>query len=292
MADLILEAVGVSFSYPDGTKALNGVNLAIPRGKKIALLGPNGAGKSTLFLHFNGILRPSQGVIRFAGQDLSYSHAALKSLRKNVGIVFQDPDSQLFSASVRQEVSFGPLNLGWSKEQVLRCVEEAMEATEISHLQDKPTHLLSYGQKKRVAIAAVLAMAPQVLIFDEPTAWLDPRHSQEIIALIQRLNQQGKTIVLSTHDVDLAYGWADYCYILKDGVVVGEGLPHEVFARKDLLAQTDLKRPWILEVFEELQKKGYLAPTTPVPRTKEELFACLKANPAKGSQALKAIQSG
>ncbi|MDK2821891.1 MAG: cobalt/nickel transport system ATP-binding protein [Clostridia bacterium] len=268
----ILEAKAVKFTYPDGTQALKGVTLDIPEGKKIAVLGSNGAGKSTLFLHFNGILRPQEGDIYFAGTKLSYNHNALKKLRQHVGIVFQDPDSMLFSASVLQEISFGPLNLGLDRGQVLSRVQKAMEATGITNLKDKPTHFLSYGQKKRVAIASVLAMEPEVIIFDEPTAYLDPKSIKEIIALLETINQQDKTIVLSTHDVDIAYSWADYTYVLAQGQVIGKGKPEEVFQNASLLETADLTRPWILDVYEGLKKKGWLPVTAPVPKNKAELL--------------------
>jgi cobalt transport protein ATP-binding subunit len=189
--DPILEARGVSFSYPDGTQALVDVNLSIPGGKKAAFLGPNGAGKTTLFLHFNGILRPQRGKIYFSGEGVRYHHAALLELRKRVGIIFQDPETQLFSASVRQEISFGPLNLGLSREEVGERVEKAMAATGTLPLQDRPTHFLSYGQKKRVAIADILAMQPQVLICDEPTACLDIKHAGQIMKLFDEINRSG-----------------------------------------------------------------------------------------------------
>lgn len=276
MADYILEAQDVVFAYPDGTEALKGVSLAIEHGKKIAILGSNGAGKSTLFLHFNGILRPKRGKVRFNGQNVSYKHSALMELRKNVGIVFQDPDSQLFSASVLQEISFGPLNLGLPKEQVLQRVHEAMAATEITELQDKPTHALSYGQKKRVSIADILAMEPMVLICDEPTAWLDPKHTIQVMELFAQLSQQGKTIILSTHDVNLAYTWADYVFVMSDGKVVGVGIPERVFMDEELLAQADLQKPWIVELYQELKQNGRIGKGSSIPRSKGELLALLK----------------
>lgn len=275
MAELILEAIDIEFIYPDGTRAIKGLSLAVEKGKKVAVLGPNGAGKSTLFLHFNGILRPSRGKVRFAGRDVTYGHAALMELRKNVGIVFQDPDTQLFSASVLQEVSFGPLNLGLSKEEALRRVERAMEDTGVADLRNKPTHLLSFGQKKLVAIAGILAMEPSVLIFDEPTAWLDPRHSVRTMELLERISRSGKTVVLSTHDADLAFSWADYIYVLKDGVVAGEGTPEQVFQDEALLQQAHLEKPWVLEVYNQLKRHGLLSPSILVPRTKAQLFGCI-----------------
>ncbi|MGI6286255.1 ATP-binding cassette domain-containing protein [Neomoorella humiferrea] len=271
----LLEAERVSFTYPDGTRALQHVTLSIPEGKKIAVLGPNGAGKSTLFLHFNGILRPQEGCIYFAGVRINYSHKALTDLRRQVGIVFQDPDSMLFSASVRQEISFGPLNLGLGREEVGQRVEAAMAVTGITDLQDKPTHFLSYGQKKRVAIASVLAMEPRLIIFDEPTAYLDPRSTREVMALLADISHQGKTIILSTHDVDIAYTWADYIYVLARGQVIGAGTPAEIFSDATLLETADLARPWLLEVYEDLKNKGWLPATAPVPKNKEELLGLI-----------------
>ncbi|SHE91329.1 cobalt/nickel transport system ATP-binding protein [Desulfofundulus australicus DSM 11792] len=288
MKENILEARDVHFTYSDGTTALRGATMAIERGKKIAVLGSNGAGKTTIFLHFNGILRPGRGQVLFNGRPVRYDHRSLMELRRNVGIVFQDPDMQLFSASVVQEIAFGPLNLGLSREEVLRRVEAAMEATEITGLKDKPTHLLSYGQKKRVCLAGVLAMEPQVLICDEPTAGLDPLHAGQVMELFDRINRQGATVVLATHDVDLAYSWADYVYVMSCGTVVGEGLPGEVFGNEQLLRQSDLSRPWLVEVFEQLSRKGWLPEGLPLPRTKEQLFNYLqevKGNKVPGKPA-------
>jgi len=276
LAELILEAQDVEFAYPDGTKALKGVSLSIEKGKKIAILGSNGAGKSTLFLHFNGILRPKRGMVRFAGQDVRYNHSSLMELRKKVGIVFQDPDSQLFSASVLQEISFGPLNLGLTEEQVLQRVQQAMAATGITELQDKPTHALSYGQKKRVSIADILAMEPMVIICDEPTARLDPKHTIQVMELLNGISRQGTTVILSTHDVDIAYSWADYIFVMSDGMVVGEGVPERVFQDEGLLRQADLAQPWLVEIYHEFKQQGWLAKDVPVPRTKGELLELLK----------------
>jgi cobalt/nickel transport system ATP-binding protein len=272
LADIILEAVNLNYSYPDGTQALKDLSIKIPKGQKTAVLGSNGAGKSTLFLHFNGILRPKSGIVRFAGKDISYDRKPLLELRKNVGIVFQDPDSQLFSASVYQEISFGPLNLGLPEKTVRDRVEQAMTATGIKELQDKPTHMLSYGQKKRVTIADILAMEPQMLICDEPTAWLDPKHASQTIQLFNHIIQNGTTVILSTHDVDLAYSWADYVFIMSDGRIIGEGIPSTVFRDEILIRKADLNRPWIVDMYDLLIKKGCLTVKTPLPRNKEELF--------------------
>jgi len=275
LSSSILEAEDIIFSYPDGTKALDGLSISIEEGKKVAILGANGAGKSTLFLHFNGILQPDQGSIKFKGETVKYNKRALKELRKNVGIVFQDPDMQLFSSSVFQEISFGPLNLGLSEEEVRARVNEAMKVTGITELKDRPTHLLSYGQKKRISIADILAMKPQAIIFDEPTVWLDPRHSNEIIDFFDEINNQGITVILSTHDVNLAYSWADYVYIFAEGKIIGEGIPSDIFQDKELLMNADLTQPWIVEVYNELVQKNILASDFPIPNSKRELFSLL-----------------
>jgi cobalt/nickel transport system ATP-binding protein len=278
LSELILEAVDLEYSYPDGTKALRKVNLQVQKGEKLAILGSNGAGKSTLFMQFNGIYRPNSGYIKYQEQGISYKNKALIELRKKVGIVFQDPDSQLFSASVYQDISFGPLNLGLSEEEVIERVKQALTDTETTDLEDKPTHLLSYGQKKRVSIAGVLAMEPEVIIFDEPTAGLDPRHSQEFMLLLEKLNIEGKTIILSTHDVDLAYSWSDRIAIMCRGEIMAHGEPGELFMRPENLERADLTLPWLIEMHSELVQKGWLPPSTPLPKTREDL---LRSIPAK-----------
>lgn len=275
--EYIIEVEGIHYRYPDGTNALNGVTMSIQKGKKVAILGSNGAGKSTLFLHLNGILRPHRGKIRFAEKDISYKHSSLMELRKNVGIVFQDPDTQLFSASVLQEISFGPMNLGLPRTEVMKRVESAMAATGIQDLKQKPTHFLSYGQKKRVSIADILAMEPELIIFDEPTAFLDPKVSRQVVEIFDSLHKQGKTVILSTHEVDVAYSWADYIFVMNRGAIVGEGKPVRVFSDERLLKQADLAKPWILEVYEDLVRKGWLPPTGPVPKTREDLLNCIPA---------------
>lgn len=277
MGDFILEADSLEYIYPDGTRALKGASFQIKKGRKVVLLGPNGAGKSTVFLHFNGILRPSGGKVRFSGKDVRYDRSSLMNLRKSVGIVFQDPDSQLFSASVLQEISFGPLNLGLSKDAALSRVEAAMAATGISELASRPTHLLSYGQKKRVSIAGILAMEPEVIICDEPTAWLDPLHSKQILELFDDINKNGATVIMSTHDVNIAYAWPDYIYVMDDGKVVGEGAPGEIFQDDDLLGRAGLAKPWLVEVYNQLKAKGWITNGIPSPRSKSELFDLIPA---------------
>ena len=214
---LLLEACALSHVYPDGSVGLDGCSLAIRTGSRNALLGSNGSGKTSLLLHFNALLQPTAGGVRFAGQPVDYRRSGLNALRRRVGLVFQNPDRQLFSASVIEDVSFGPLNLGLDEATVRRRVDEALAAVGMSELADKPVHHLSFGQKKRVCIAGVLAMQPEVLLLDEPMAGLDAAMQVELQALLDRLAGHGITIVLSTHDVDFAYRWADDIHLLAAG---------------------------------------------------------------------------
>ncbi|MGB9887600.1 MAG: energy-coupling factor ABC transporter ATP-binding protein [Moorellales bacterium] len=270
LVEPILEAVEVEFTYPDGTRALNGVSLAVPRGRRVAVLGPNGAGKTTLFLTFNGLYRPSRGQVRFAGQPLSYRRPELRRLRQEVGIVFQDPDTQLFAPTVWEEVAFGPRNLGLTGMELNLRVEEALAATGLLELRDRPTHFLSYGQKKRVAIADVLAMRPRVIISDEPTAWLDPEQARRTMELFAAIHRSGVTVIFSTHDVDLAYSWSDHVILMVGGTVLASGPPEEIFWRDELLSRAGLPRPWLID----LAKVLGLEPNA-LPKTREEFLSYL-----------------
>lgn len=256
MKDNIMEVQGLDYTYADGTHALKGVTLEIKRGKSTALLGGNGAGKSTLFLNLNGIYKPSSGRILFDGNPLDYSHKGLKELRRKVGIVFQDPDNQLFSASVYQDVSFGLVNMKLPEEEIRKKVNTVMSWTGITHLKDKPTHCLSFGQKKRVAIAGVLAMEPEVLILDEPTAGLDPSGVSDILKLLKKIQEElGKSIVISTHDIDIVPLYCDYAYVMNEGKMLLKGTPKEIFSEKDTIRSIHLRLPRIGHLMEILKDK-------------------------------------
>jgi cobalt/nickel transport system ATP-binding protein len=269
----VLEAEQVTFAYPDGTTALRNLSVRLPRNRRVAILGANGSGKSTLFLTLNGILRPAAGCVLLGGQPVRYDRAGLNDLRRRVGLVFQDPDSQLFAASVRQDISFGPINLGLSNAEVRARVEAAVHDTQIEDLADRPTHLLSYGQKKRVAIAGVLAMDPEVIVADEPTAGLDPEMTARLLDLLNRLHADGRTIVISTHDVELALAWADDVLVMRKGELVGAGAPERVFADAELLRSARLLPPIVLDTFARLQAAGFLPDGVTPPRTSEALAA-------------------
>lgn len=256
----------------DGTKAIKNLSINIPEGKKIAVIGNNGSGKTTLFLHFNGIHRPTSGKVFYRDKELDYSSKGTKEVRKNVGIVFQDPDNQLFSGSVYEDISYGPVNLGWEEKVIRERIEEVMNQIGINDLKDKPTHFLSYGQKKRVAIAGVLAMDPELIILDEPTAGLDPVFTSQIMDLLNQLNKRGNTIVLSSHNMEEVFAWADYVFVMNQGEIIAEGNPEEVFKDEDILKKGNLKKPWILEMYEYLVSKKKIAQDTKIPRTREELM--------------------
>ena len=217
MAVPLLELDAVRFAYPDGSVGLDGCTLAVRRGAREVLIGANGAGKTTLFQLANGLLRPQAGHVRYAGQTLDYGRAGLRELRGKVGLVFQNPDRQLFSASVYEDVSFGPLNLGLDEATVRVRVAEALDAVGMAAHADKCVHHLSFGQKKRVCIAGVLAMEPELLLLDEPLAGLDHAMREDLLAVLDRLNARGVTLLVATHDVDFAYRWADDIHLLAAG---------------------------------------------------------------------------
>lgn len=259
----ILSIQDISYAYPDSTQALRGITLDIARGEKVAVLGPNGSGKSTLFLCLNGVHKAQSGKILFDGKPCTYDKRGLTEMRKNVGVVFQDPETQLFCVDVYQEVAFGPRNLKCAKEEIHTRVMQSLEAMDIVDIKDKPPHFLSGGQKKRVTVASVLSMSPQVLLFDEPTSSLDPAHAQSLMGEMQTLSNGGITVLMATHDVNMAFAWADKIVVLKDGTLCASGTPLAVFSDDALLQSTGLEKPFVLRIFEKLCAGGVLSGETP-----------------------------
>lgn len=259
MSQYAIEARNLHYTYSDGTKALNGVDFSAQAGKITGILGSNGAGKSTLFLNLNGVCTPEEGEVYLAGEKITYNRKGIARLRQGVGIVFQNPDDQLFSADVYRDISFGPVNLGLPPEEVHRRVEKVMEQMDITSLKDKPTHALSYGQKKRVAIAGVLVMQPQVMILDEPTAGLDPQGVSDILRLLEELRDSlGMTILIATHDMDLVPLCCDYAYVLRGGRMVLEGTPEQLFAQPEQLRSYHLRLPRVAHLMEILRDRDGL----------------------------------
>lgn len=271
----LFELEQISYLYPDGTIALHNISLSIERGKKIAILGNNGAGKSTLFLHLNGILKPTSGVLRWKGEPFTYKRQEIRKLRQQVGIVFQNPESQLFSSTVYEDIKYGPQNLGLSLQEVEQAVQQAMDLTDTTNLKDKPPHFLSIGQKKRVTIAGVLAMNPEIMVLDEPTAGLDSYYSKKLIDVLRQFSTPEKTIILSTHDVNLAYEWADEVMIMNDGKMITCGRPEQVFQDELILELSHLEKPWIMEVYEQIVRKNP-SMKAQYPKTKRDLTNILQ----------------
>lgn len=233
-ADLMLEARGIGYSHDHAVVALRNVNLEVKRGTRMALLGNNGAGKTTLFLHLLGILKPSAGEILLDGRPVEYGRKFVGQWRQRVGMLLQDPEDQLFSANVEQDVSFGPLSAGMDEQQARERVHQALAAMEIVDLLHRPVHLLSHGQKKRVALAGLLALSPELLILDEPTAGLDNPGQKQLLSALNRLHQKGAGILFSTHDIGLARSWADEVAVMDKGTVICQGPADIVLADKEI----------------------------------------------------------
>jgi len=277
MSHLTLAAEGLAVGYERSRPVLDGASLTVPAGRRLALLGANGSGKTTLLRCLSGALEPSRGRVTLDGAELRHTRKGLRAHRQEVQLVLQDPDDQLFSASVAQDVSFGPVNLGLAEDEVRARVAEALDLLAVSHLAGRPTHQLSYGERKRVAIAGAVAMRPCVLLLDEPTAGLDPTAVGEALAALARLQAADSTVVMSTHDVDLALRWADEVAVVVDGRVV-QGAPDVVLGDDPLLARARLDRPWALTVGARLQALGLL-PDGVLPRDADALVAALPDSP-------------
>jgi len=275
MSSIILEARDVRYRYPRGLEAIRGISFHIRKKEKIALVGPNGAGKSTLLTMFNGMIRPDSGLMLFDNEPVQYDMASLRILRKRVGFVLQNPDRQIIAPTVYQDVAFGPVNLGYSEEEVREVVIRALRHVGLEGFERRPPHQLSGGEKKRVAIAGVLAMDPDVLVFDEPTNGLDPSGSEDIMELLDELNHDGKTIIISTHDVELAYPWADRAILMLEGKILQEDVPQIAFGNPESVRRAHLSLPTLLELHLELQKRGYLVDRKK-PRTVLDMMQCLE----------------
>lgn len=270
--DVILEAFDVHYAYEEqGPHSLDGVNLKIHKGRKIAFMGANGCGKSTFFLCCNGIFKPDSGKIFFKGKPIDYSKRGLLYLRSKVGVVFQDPDNQLFSASVYQEISFGILNMGVSETDAKEEVEKVIGYLEITPFRDRPAHALSGGQKKQVSIADILVMSPEVIILDEPAAALDAKHTRIVNEIVEKLSAEGITILMATHDIDYALSWADEVVLMHEGRVLLQGNPVEVCMNKEALRKANQTEPMVLRLFEQLREKQILPETLKPPVSIEEL---------------------
>jgi len=251
----LIETRDLCYTYPGKVTALNNINFIAPRNSRIAVIGSNGAGKSTLFKHFNGIFKATSGSVLIRGEPITKEN--IKEIRKFVGIVFQNPDDQIFSPTVEQDIAFGPTNLGLDPETIHHRVHEALRVVGIEHLAHRVPHHLSGGEKKRVAIAGVIAMEPEVLVLDEPNAGLDPRGVTDLNAFINSLPKKyGMTVIFSTHDVGLVPEVADYIYVMDKGRIVAQGTTDEIFVQPDMLRSVRLDVPVIPRLLKSLKDSG------------------------------------
>ncbi|MEU7898386.1 ABC transporter ATP-binding protein [Nonomuraea sp. NPDC049152] len=241
-----LEVSELAYAYPDGTQALFGVNLSIGRGERVALLGPNGAGKTTLVMHLNGILTAGHGTVSVAGTPVRAD--TLKEIRQRVGLVFQDPDDQLFMPTVRDDVAFGPANMGVRGEELERRVKNALDRVGMADHLDRPPHHLSFGQRRRVAVATVLVMEPEILVLDEPSSNLDPAARRELAEILRSLDV---TVLMVTHDLPYALELCERSLILSGGVIAADGPTRTLLSDPSLLSEHRLELPYGFAIPEE-----------------------------------------
>jgi len=274
MSELVAQVNGVTYVYPDGFMALQEVNLKVAKGERLAILGPNGAGKSTLLMILNGLYTPSSGEVSVFGVPVNDEN--MSTVRREVGLVFQDPDDQLFSPTLWEDVCFGPLNMGLPEEEVRVRSSEALDAVSLTGYEQKAPHHLSAGEKKRAAIATVLAMRPRILLLDEPTVNLDPRNRLELANLLGSLhNRREMTLITASHDVNFLPEVADRAYILDKGHVTSEGSLREVFSSSRLMSEANLEPPTITRLFSILAEKKKVR-TQRLPLTVEEALSVLE----------------
>lgn len=277
-----LTGAGLRYAYPVGPTVIDDVTIEIRPKRRHVLLGGNGSGKSTLLLLLNGSLRPAAGSIELGGRLLDHRRSDRNAHRRRVGLVLQDPDDQLFSANVREEISFGPLNLGLTSDQAAARVDGVLQELRLGDVADRPAHLLSYGQRKRVAIAGVAAMAPEILLLDEPLSGLDPMAKLEVLDTLERLEAAGSTIALTTHDVDLALAWGDHTTIMDQGRVVADGPTLEMLSDAPMLEAARLRPPAVITLTAALRSSCVLGPEDR-PRSIAQLEAMVRSS--RGRQA-------
>ncbi|MBF0119214.1 MAG: ABC transporter ATP-binding protein [Desulfobacterales bacterium] len=238
MSHHIIEVNDLHYTYPDGTSALSGISFRITHGESVAIVGANAAGKSTLLLHLNGFITPNIGKIRIG--DFSLTKKTLPMIRRTLGMVFQDPDDQLFMPTIYDDVAFGPINLGLSKEDVHNKVLDALSSVGILHLKDRPPYRLSGGERRAAAIATVIAMSPDILVMDEPTSNLDPKSRRNLIELLKTFKH---TKIIATHDLDMAVDLCERVIVMHNGKIVADGSIMEIFQNDSILFSSHLEKP-------------------------------------------------
>lgn len=271
MEEKIIKIEGLKFSYEKGKEILKGIDIEIKKGERIAVLGNNGSGKTTFFMNLNGVYLFDEGNIYLKGRKIEKNKKDLNYLRENIGIVFQNPDNQIIGSTVYEELSFGLINLGLSKKEIEERIEEISQKLNLKKYLDTPPHYLSGGEKKRVCIGDIVAMNPEIIIFDEPTAELDQLNVKILEEILNDLSIEKKTIILSTHDIDFAFRFADRILVFSDGEIIGDGTSEEIFKNTELLNKANLKKPIVFEIYEELLKKNIIKNCENIPRTVDQL---------------------
>lgn len=247
MSISILKVKDATYSYEEGRYAIHDINMEIKKGEKIAVIGNNGAGKSTFFLTLNGVIKLEKGEIYFHDKKLDYTRKNLLELRKGVGMVFQNPDDQIIASTVEAEISFGLFNIGMKKEEVSKKVQQIMTELNLLEYSKRPPHFLSGGEKKRITIADVLVMEPEIILFDEPTASLDCKNIRLFQEQIDKLHKKGVTLLISTHDMNFVWDWATRVVVFADGQMIADDIPENIFADENILQQASLQKPLLFE---------------------------------------------
>jgi len=273
---MILEAHDLTFGYVEGKPAIRDMNFELREPRRVCLLGANGVGKSTLMLLLNGTLRPLEGRLSVLGNPIDYSRSGLHELRREVGVVLQDPDDQLFAATVEQDVAFGLLNNGIASAEARQIVTRTLEKLGILHLADRPVHELSLGEKKRAALAGILVLHPKIILLDEPTAGLDYAGIKAMLVLLNELYAAGTTLIVSTHDSDLAFEWADEAWVMSNGRIAAQGPVEDVFRLSDVVKNAHLRVPALVELGMALQEADPAFASLPLLRTREGLASLIR----------------
>ena len=272
MREEILRVQHLTYEYEPGHPAIEDISLSIGKGEKVAVMGANGAGKSTFFLNLNGVLQAEKGEIFYQGRQIGRKD--LRNLRRHVGFVFQDADNQMIASTVEAEVAFGPVNLKLSRQEVKERIDQALDYMNLQSYRKRPPHDLSGGEKKRVSIADILAMKTDIILFDEPAAALDPFSAEMLEQVLSDLSKEGKTLLISTHDVDFAYRWAERVLVFAQGKLAADGKTLEIFLQDQVLQQAHLKKPEMLKIYEILLERGMVYEQS-YPRYAGELANCL-----------------
>ena len=241
----------LSFKYEKNRYALKDINMDFSKGDIIGIIGSNGSGKSTLFMNLMGILKPDSGSISYSGRKLGHKKKELYDLRRKTGIVFQDPEKQIFYSRVYDDIAFALRNIGTDEEEIKKRVDYALKMVNGEDFIDRPVHFLSYGQKKRVAIASVIAMNHETVLLDEPTSGLDPESTEAVVKIIKSMRDRGIKVVISSHDMDLIYRICDYVYVLNKGKVINDGSSDDVFMDEKTIKEASLSVPWAIKVHKE-----------------------------------------